>query len=195
MTHVTCRLTAKNRDQLRSPTLGHQVWATFAFFYLLTYYSTSCRQSSSKTDSSVDCCSLTLIRRRHRAAVLRHFTLLTASVAEITPNDWTASSSPDDCGLFTYPVTLRASVCVSVCVCVCSHCFSCLCTFSLCLTLRARNVFKDNTFEAKAKARDFCPQSVIDVDDSPWGLHPCYEAVRQAPWSWPCGSSPCFGLS
>ena len=30
MTHVTCRLTAKNRDQLRNPTLGNRVWATFA---------------------------------------------------------------------------------------------------------------------------------------------------------------------
>jgi len=28
MTHVTCRLTAKNRDQLRNPTLGSRVWAT-----------------------------------------------------------------------------------------------------------------------------------------------------------------------
>ena len=29
MTHVTCRLTAKNRDQLRNPTVGNRVWATF----------------------------------------------------------------------------------------------------------------------------------------------------------------------
>ena len=29
MTHVTCRLTAKNRDQLRNPTLGNRVWAIF----------------------------------------------------------------------------------------------------------------------------------------------------------------------
>ena len=29
MTHVTCRLTAKNRDQLRNPSLGNRVWATF----------------------------------------------------------------------------------------------------------------------------------------------------------------------
>ena len=29
MTHVTCRLTAKNRDQLRNPTLGNRLWATF----------------------------------------------------------------------------------------------------------------------------------------------------------------------
>ena len=29
MTHVTCRLTAKNRDQLQNCTLGNRVWATF----------------------------------------------------------------------------------------------------------------------------------------------------------------------
>jgi len=29
MTHVTCRLTAKYRDQLRNHTLGNRVWATF----------------------------------------------------------------------------------------------------------------------------------------------------------------------
>jgi len=28
MIHVTCRLTAKNWDQLRNPTLGNRVWAT-----------------------------------------------------------------------------------------------------------------------------------------------------------------------
>jgi len=32
VTHVTCRLTAKNRDQLRNPTLGNLVWATFTFY-------------------------------------------------------------------------------------------------------------------------------------------------------------------
>ena len=35
MTHVTCRLTAKNRDQLRNPTLGNRVRGTFTF--LCTY--------------------------------------------------------------------------------------------------------------------------------------------------------------
>jgi len=29
MTHVTCMLTAKNRDQLRNSMLGNRVWATF----------------------------------------------------------------------------------------------------------------------------------------------------------------------
>jgi len=32
MTHVTCRLTAKNRDHLRNPTLGNRVRAIFTFF-------------------------------------------------------------------------------------------------------------------------------------------------------------------
>jgi len=32
MTHVTCRLTARNQNQLRNPTLGNRVWATFTFF-------------------------------------------------------------------------------------------------------------------------------------------------------------------
>jgi len=29
MTHITCRLTAKNRDQLQNPMLGNRVWAAF----------------------------------------------------------------------------------------------------------------------------------------------------------------------
>ena len=37
MTHVTCRLTAKNPDQLRNPTLGNQVWATILFTLLPCY--------------------------------------------------------------------------------------------------------------------------------------------------------------
>jgi len=32
MTHVTCRLTAKNWDQLWNPTLGNRVWAAFTFY-------------------------------------------------------------------------------------------------------------------------------------------------------------------
>ena len=37
MTHVTCRLTAKNRDQLRNPTLGNWVWATFTLFLHISH--------------------------------------------------------------------------------------------------------------------------------------------------------------
>ena len=32
MTHITYRLTANNRDQLRNPTLGNRVWANFTFY-------------------------------------------------------------------------------------------------------------------------------------------------------------------
>jgi len=42
MTHVTCRLTAKNWDQLRNTTLGNRVWATFTFLPCLgSSYSTA----------------------------------------------------------------------------------------------------------------------------------------------------------
>ena len=32
MTYVTCRLTAKNWDQLQNPTVSNRVWATFTFY-------------------------------------------------------------------------------------------------------------------------------------------------------------------
>ena len=44
MTHVTSRLTAKNRDQLRNPTLSNRVWAT----------SVCCRQLVQSVLSDVD---------------------------------------------------------------------------------------------------------------------------------------------
>jgi len=34
MTHTTCRLTAKNRDQLWNPTLSNRIQATFTFTFL-----------------------------------------------------------------------------------------------------------------------------------------------------------------
>jgi len=48
MTHVTCRLTVRNRDQhqLRNPTLGNRVWAIF-FIRVLRYVSYRPVQSSS----------------------------------------------------------------------------------------------------------------------------------------------------
>ena len=43
MTHVTCRLTANNQDQLRNSTLGNRVWATFTFYTVNDIY---CRFAS-----------------------------------------------------------------------------------------------------------------------------------------------------
>jgi len=34
MTHITCRLTAKNWDRLRNPTLCNRVWANFFYRYI-----------------------------------------------------------------------------------------------------------------------------------------------------------------
>jgi len=49
MTHVTCRLIAKNWDQLWNPMLDNRVWATFTFsgmtvFALLLTLSAECQQ-------------------------------------------------------------------------------------------------------------------------------------------------------
>jgi len=42
MTHIICRLTAKNRDQLWNPTHGNCVWATFLLFYCVCYQVPAC---------------------------------------------------------------------------------------------------------------------------------------------------------
>ena len=55
MTHVTCRLTAKNRDQLRNPTtFGNRVWATFTFLHVNLAFSSL---SQDNIRVSVECCS------------------------------------------------------------------------------------------------------------------------------------------
>ena len=36
MTHVTCRLTATIRDQLRNPVLSNRVWASFTLSIITT---------------------------------------------------------------------------------------------------------------------------------------------------------------
>jgi len=59
MTHVTCRLTAKNRDQPRNPTLGNRVWATFTFF-------TRVHITNSISIGSVISAQLTLMTSRQR---------------------------------------------------------------------------------------------------------------------------------
>ena len=38
MTHVTCRLTAKDLDQLWDPTLGNRVWATSSFLMEVLHF-------------------------------------------------------------------------------------------------------------------------------------------------------------
>jgi len=38
MTHATCRLTAKNRDQLRNPTLGNRVWDTYTSTFTIAFW-------------------------------------------------------------------------------------------------------------------------------------------------------------
>ena len=51
MIHVTCRLTAKNRDQLWNPTLGNRVWDTFTILFKETAQQVS--ESGVNTDDVV----------------------------------------------------------------------------------------------------------------------------------------------
>ena len=49
MTHVTCRLTAKNRDQFRNPMLGNRVWGAFTFLAVIV--GGKVRPTHSQTDT------------------------------------------------------------------------------------------------------------------------------------------------
>jgi len=70
MTHVTCRLTAKKRDQLRNPSLGNGVWATF------TFYTNTVSVNSSKNRQGKRITYLRMMDHmkacRHRCSECRH---------------------------------------------------------------------------------------------------------------------------
>ena len=67
MTHITCRLTANNQDQLRNPMLGNRLWSTVTFLMLR-----GCRSlANNKPDSS---------KESHCGSVcLMHYTVLSIS--------------------------------------------------------------------------------------------------------------------
>ena len=64
MTHVTCRLTAKNRDQRRNPSLGTGVWATV--FIVTMQLSTPHRHNDGRTDH-VTACSTRSVGQQQRS--------------------------------------------------------------------------------------------------------------------------------
>ena len=74
MTHITCRLTAKNRDQLLNPRLGDRVWATFTF----TFYRP---QSSSPSAVVCYCCGVAAKCFCRRSTSSRRSTLCSKSPA------------------------------------------------------------------------------------------------------------------
>ena len=86
MTHITCRLTAKNRDQLRNPTLGNRLWATFTFtktnrvrYYPSVSHSEStrptCHACLSQQQYTTDACTTRVYldsARTHQTAIQCH---------------------------------------------------------------------------------------------------------------------------
>jgi len=67
MTHVTCGLTAKNRDHLRNPMLGNRVWATFLMSSSTFFTSVPCIESWPRITQAADfiagSCRSTLCQR------------------------------------------------------------------------------------------------------------------------------------
>ena len=53
MTHITYRLTVKNRDQLQNPTLCKRVWATFTFLVFFGATAAAEARSGGKSASMV----------------------------------------------------------------------------------------------------------------------------------------------
>ena len=80
MTHATCRLTAKNRDQLRNPTLGNRVWASCSRIERRGGFSApACRAVASQSPGQ---CSLHMHTLSTRpAAVLPHHCVSWAAAA------------------------------------------------------------------------------------------------------------------
>ena len=104
MIHVTCRLTAKNRDQLRNPTLGSRVRAAFV------------RQLLSAVQYISSC-------RRYRRSVAARSYLATPTVhlhsSLLSPVDRTALSRPVRRSISDQLPAVSASVtvpCPSVCL-------------------------------------------------------------------------------
>jgi len=64
MTHITCRLTAKNRDQLRNPILSNWVWATFLPLCAARVWRDALVQSGLPCTSEHELCSLASVARR-----------------------------------------------------------------------------------------------------------------------------------
>jgi len=54
MTHVTCWLTAENRDQLRNPTLGNRVWASLPFLPIDSPFSFSATHTLHNATHNID---------------------------------------------------------------------------------------------------------------------------------------------
>jgi len=99
MTHVTCRLTAKNRDQLRNPTLGHRVWATYTFLILpgvrtslfnsLIYHAYLTREKTSATRTEWPNSAISLARQKNsRRSVWIRFAPDTQFLGTVRPNPY-----------------------------------------------------------------------------------------------------------
>jgi len=144
MTHVTCRLTAKNRDQLRDHTLGNRVWATFTFYFLLvinwrligpTFFSlqsmASCSRGSSPSVRQGSSQSSSLAFGNQTKSVLHSTRRCHAPCLEAAQRSRSACS-PVPCTPPAATIEIKETVCrpirlfsVNVIVCLCRTLLSC----------------------------------------------------------------------
>ena len=85
MTHVTCRLTAKDRDPLRNPTLGNRVWASLTFLNVSSGVETQSGPQFGEHDSR---------GMQHAQSWLVSFAVLTGTNA-VSPNHLPVTAASD----------------------------------------------------------------------------------------------------
>jgi len=90
MTHVTCRLTAKNRNQLRNPALGNRVGATFSMVPRAARTSVRCERYLEQGEPAVAQCERAVVvdvgRQLHDVAA--H---VAATMNAQLDRDWTSA--------------------------------------------------------------------------------------------------------
>ena len=107
--YVTCRLTAKNRDQLRNLTLGNRVWAAFTFFYYLAcwfayssdHYLEKVRKSRSRMKVTVGagkCCKVISMTQTEGFLVVVNISAKEKAFSDFLPSNY----EPDTTCIYMY---------------------------------------------------------------------------------------------
>ena len=98
-THIICRLTAKNRDQLQNPTLSNRVWTTFTFLlweftklsstpsqsYTCDFTRVSTSGFTSRVGTWMQPCTLEAVKRKEKLPIKTRQGAQTGSSAPAMP--------------------------------------------------------------------------------------------------------------
>ena len=104
MTHVVCRLTAKNWDRLRNPTLGNQVWATFTLCVRVRVRVCACVWSGRVRCRSTRCSVVSRSMKSGTAYI---------NSASAMPS-WRTPGAPVDLSQYQFPLSVSGSDCTKL---------------------------------------------------------------------------------